>query len=367
MSDELLEEYIKQYIQGTQSPLVTFTWHGGEPLLAGIAFYKKALIYQKKHARGKKIENTLQTNGLLINEEWCRFWRNNSFLIGISIDGPADIHDSCRQDRLGRKTFSRVMQGIELMRKYHVEFNTLSTINAQSAGRGLEVYRFLKSIGSHYMQFLPVVEYVLPSENPLRSVIVPPHTEGALLAKWSIDPLKFGEFMSDIFDEWVRHDVGEYYVQLFDVSLANWVGAPPGLCAFAEHCGGSLVVEHNGDVYSCDHFVYQQYCLGNIKERSLQEMAASPEQLAFGKSKQLDLPNYCKRCDYYKICHGECPKHRFDVSPDGETGLNVLCRGFRYFFKHITPYMNFMAYMLKQNKAPALVMPWAQMRDNQRK
>lgn len=367
MDDELLELYIKQYIEANDVPLVTFAWHGGEPLMAGLDYYKKAVEFQNKYKGSKKIENTLQTNGLLVTEEWCKFWYENDFLIGISIDGPADIHDNFRMDKGGRPTFSRVMAAIELFTIHGVKFNTLSTVNAMSAGRGEEVYNFLKSLGSHFMQFLPVVEYVMPREDGKRAPIVPPHTPGSVRADWSIGSKDYGHFMTDIFDVWVRRDVGEYYIQLFDITLANWVGAPPGLCAFTESCGNALVVEHNGDVFSCDHFVYPEYKLGNIKETSLREMSLSDKQKAFGLSKQNTLPKSCLSCKYYHICHGECPKHRFDTNKRGETNINALCKGLHYFYSYVAPYMDFMAYALNQEKAPALVMLWAVQQDAQNK
>ncbi len=364
MSEELLEEYIKQYIEANDVPLVTFTWHGGEPLIAGIDYYQRALKLQEQYRGDKEIENTMQTNGLLVTDAWCEFWAKHHFLIGISIDGPADIHDAYRQDKGGRPTFERVMAAIELMKKHGVEFNTLSTINAKSAGRGAEVYAFMKELGSRYMQFLPVVEHVLPIAGATRHPIVAPHTPNSVLADWSIDPKDFGQFMIDIFDVWVRKDVGDYYVQLFDATLANWVGAMPGLCAFTESCGDALVVEHNGDVYSCDHFVYPEHKLGNIQEKTLRQFIKSDKQIRFGKNKRKTLPTSCLSCFYYKICRGECPKHRFATNDRGETGLNALCQGYHAFFKHVHPYMDFMAYMLQKEEPPSLVKLWAAQQDN---
>lgn len=362
MNEALLEQYIKQYIQANEVPLVTFVWHGGEPLLAGVDYYRKAMEFQKKYQGDKEIENTLQTNGTLISEEWCLFWKEHQFLIGLSIDGPADIHDSYRVDKGGNPTFERVMQGVEMMKRYGVEFNTLTALNAKSAGRGVEIYQFLKSIGSHYMQFLPVLEHTLQAEGARRPHIVPPHTEGSVVADWSISAEDFGQFMIDVFDEWVISDVAEYYVQLFDTSLANWVGAMPGLCSFARNCGHALAVEHNGDVYSCDHFVYPEYKLGNIQESSLSTMLQSDKQKRFGLQKSQSLPKECKRCKFHFACHGECPKHRFAKTRQGKPGLNALCAGFRMYFEHIEPYMEFMAAMLAKEKPPALVMIWARQR-----
>ncbi len=362
MSEELLEEYIKQYIEANDIPVVTFAWHGGEPLLTGIDYYRKAVEFQNKYKGDKQIENTLQTNGILVNSEWCEFWRENDFLIGISIDGPKSIHDAFRLDKGGKPTFDKVVASIEMMAKHSVKYNTLSTVNSLSEGRGADVYRFLKSIGSQYMQFLPVVEYVSQPQGSRRPNIVTPDTEGSYLAEWSVSAKGFGQFMNDIFDIWVMSDVGRYYVQLFDVSLAQWVGAQPGLCAFTETCGDALVVEHNGDVYSCDHFVYPEHKVGNITEGTLAEMIKSNKQFAFGINKRNTLPTQCIQCKYYFACRGECPKHRFDITESGEKGLNTLCAGYKLFFTHVDPYMKFMAEMLAQKQPPSMVMQFARQR-----
>ena len=362
MGEELLEEYTRQYIEANGVDEVTFNWHGGEPLLAGKEYYRKALALQKKYANGKRISNVLQTNGTLIDREWCELFRENDFLIGISIDGPQEIHDAFRRTKGGTPTFDKVVAAVEMMRREGVEYNTLSTVNSLSEGRGREVYRFLKSLGSHYMQFLPVLEYVKPGAVTGRPVIVPPGTEGSGLAEWSVSARGYGAFMCDIFDEWVIGDVGDYFVQLFDVSLAQWLGVPPALCSFGETCGEALVVEHNGDVYSCDHFVYPEYRIGNIREKTLTEMIASRSQFRFGIDKRNTLPRTCLRCKYYFACRGECPKHRFDTSPDGESGLNALCEGYSSFFAHVDPYMKYMAELLKQGQPAAFVIPWARQR-----
>lgn len=362
MSDEILEQYIKQYIEANDVPVVSFDWHGGEPLLAGIDYYRKAIALQNRYKGDKRIENTLQTNGTLVNKEWCDFWRENNFLIGISIDGPRDIHDTFRLDKGGKPTFDKVIASIQMMAKYGVEYNTLSTINSLSENRGAEIYRFMKSIGSRYMQFLPVVEHVTQPEGSRRPYIVSPNTKGSSLAEWSVSADGFGKFMNDVFDVWVMYDVGIYYVQLFDVSLAQWVGANPGLCSFTETCGDALVIEHNGDVYSCDHFVYPEYKVGNIMEGKLSDMIKSTQQFAFGINKRNTLPQQCIRCKFYFACRGECPKHRFEISEKGEKGVNSLCAGYKSFFGHIEPYMDYMAKMLTEQKPPALVMEWAKER-----
>ena len=356
MSEELLETYIKQYIQGASQQNISFCWHGGEPLMAGLPFFEKAMELQKKYAGDKVVENTLQTNGILVNDVWCSFFKENNFLIGLSLDGPEDIHDAFRRDCGGAPTFARVMKAVELMKKHGVDFNILSTVNARSEERGVEVYKFLTSINP-YLQFLPVVEYVKmrPGKRPL---IVSPDEEDAVPAPWSVSAKGYGKFMCDVFDEWVKYDVGRNFVQLFDVTLGNWCGVPPSLCAFAEVCGDGLVVEHNGDVYSCDHFVYPEYRLGNIATDELAAMYRSREQQDFGRDKRDALPMECKRCNYYFLCRGECPKHRFEYAKNGEPYMNVLCEGYKMFFRHTDPYMRYMKTLIEKGEPASKVMLW---------
>ena len=356
MSEEMLETYIRQYIQGASQQNISFCWHGGEPLMAGLPFYRKAMELQKKYAGDKVIENTLQTNGILLNEEWCSFFRDNNFLIGLSLDGPEDIHDAFRRDCGGAPTFARVMKAAELMRATGTDFNILATVNARSEGRGAEVYRFLRSL-NRFMQLLPVVDYVRqrPGKRPL---IVSPDEEDAVEAPWSVSSKGYGRFMCDVFDEWVKSDVGNCFVQLFDVTLANWCGVQPPLCAFGEVCGDGMVVEHNGDVYSCDHFVYPEYRLGNIMTGELAQMYRSEEQQSFGRDKRDALPMECKRCNYYFLCHGECPKHRFAYARNGEPYMNVLCEGYKIFFRHTDPYMRYMKTLIEKGEPASKVMEW---------
>ncbi len=363
MSPELLEEYTRQYIESNDVPLVTFVWHGGEPLLAGVDYYRRAMEFQKKYAGDKTIENTLQTNGILLDEEWCRFFADNKFLIGISIDGPRDIHDAYRRNKGDQPTFDRVMRGVELMARMGVEYNTLSVVNNLSEGRGAEIYRFMKSIGSRFMQVLPAVEHVVDVPGSPRGAIVNPgRVANSHLAPWSVSSKGFGQFLCDVFDEWVIADVGSYFVQMFDVALAQWVGVPPGLCSFSESCGEALIVEHNGDVYSCDHFVYPEYKVGNIAEDDLRTLFKSRPQFKFGVDKRNLLPGQCLRCAYYFACRGECPKHRFEVAANGEKGLNTLCEAYKMFFAHVDPYMRQMAALLSEGQPASLVIPWARQR-----
>lgn len=363
MSDELLEEFIQQYIQGNQVPVVSFCWHGGEPLLAGLDFFRRAMELQEKYRGEKQIENSLQTNGTLITAEWAQFFAEHHFLVGVSIDGPADIHNANRLNRGGEPTFDRVMRGIELLAMNGAEFNTLSAVSAASEGRGRDIYRFMKSIGSRFMQFLPVVEHTKRVEGWPREVIVSPDTPDAHRAEWSVTAAGYGRFLNDIFDEWVTGDVGTYFVQMFDATLAGWCGVRPGLCAFCETCGDALVVEHNGDVYSCDHFVYPEYRLGNIASDHLRTLFESQEQFRFGLNKRNTLPNECRRCNYLHLCHGECPKHRFTPSrtaPDER--INALCDGLTAFYKHSEPYMLKMRELITNGQPAALVIPWARSR-----
>lgn len=364
MSIDMLETVVKEYIGANDVPEVTFNWHGGEPLILGLDFYKKALEFERKYADGKIIHNTLQTNGTLITDEWADFLAKNDFLVGISIDGPADIHDRYRRDKGGYPTFDRVMAGLMNLQRAGAEYNTMSTVNKFSEGRGLEVYLFLKSLGSRFMQFMPVVEHVkYPTDakgkmnKRLRPFIVNPSTEGAMLSPWSISDIAYGKFMCDIFDYWVRNDVGRYYVNLFDATLANWCGAMPGTCVHARVCGGNAVIEHNGDLYPCDHFVYPEYLLGNIRKTDIKTLMQSQKQTDFGLDKRSALPTKCARCKYLFACNGECPKHRFNRTENGETGLNALCMGYFKFFDHVAPYMDMMKSLLQEKRAPAEIMP----------
>ena len=369
MSLDMLETCIREYIAANDVPEVTFNWHGGEPLVMGLDFYRKAVELELKYAGDKIIHNTLQTNGTLLNYDIASFFRDNDFLVGVSIDGPRDIHDKYRKDKGGAPTFDKVLRGIETLYRTGTQFNTMTTVNKASEGRGMEVYNFLKSVGSRYMQFMPVLEHIKypvgsngKPRKGARPYIVEPSTEGAEIAMWSVSSMAFGKFMCDIFDYWVRNEVGQYFVNQFDAALACWCGAQPGTCVYAETCGGNSIIEHNGDVYCCDHFVYPEYKLGNIAGTDLREMMNSPVQTKFGISKRNGLPKKCIRCRYAFACHGECPKHRFNRTESGETGLNALCDGYYKFYSHVEPYMEKMKEFLVEKKAPANIIPWARAR-----
>lgn len=340
MSHETLEAVIRAYIAANEVDDVMFVWHGGEPLIMGLDFFRKALELERKYAAGKTITNTIQTNGTLITQEWADFFKTNDFLVGVSIDGPRSVHDAYRFDKGGAPTFDKVLRGIEILYRTGVEYNTMSTINRASEGRGLETYRFLKSIGGKYQQFMPVVEHVRYIGN--RPHIVDPKEENARLAPWSVSSPGFGRFLCDIFDDWFRNDVGRIFVNLFDNTLALWCNVPNGTCAYSETCGGNPIVEHNGDIYPCDHFVYPQYRIGNILETDVASLMESPRMVRFGLDKRNGLPRKCLRCKWYFACHGECPKHRFNTTEAGETGLNALCEGYKMFYDHVAPCMDHM-------------------------
>lgn len=351
LSLDCLEKVIKEYIDINASEQIVFDWHGGEPLLLGLDYFKKIVEIQRKYRGNKHIYNTVQTNATLLTADFAAFFKENNFLVGVSIDGPQDIHDKFRKDKGGNPTFLKVMRGVELLHRYAVDFNTLTTISKAGEGRGSEVYRFLKNIGSRYMQFMPVYEYVDSKNN-----IVSPDDEQSVLASWSVSPIEYGKFMCDIFDCWVRNDVGSYFVNLFDSTLANYCGMNPGTCVYSETCGANAVMERNGDIYPCDHFVYPRYKLGNVKESSLREIVSSENAARFGIDKRNALPAQCLRCEYYFACHGECPKHRFAKSDKNESGLNSLCEGLYYFFSHVDPYMQTMKNLVLEGKEAKLIM-----------
>ena len=357
MSDELLERFIKEYIESQTMPQVMFTWHGGETLMRPLSFYKRAVELQKLYGRGRQIDNSIQTNGTLLTDEWCEFFRENNFLVGISIDGPQDFHDEYRRNKMGAPSFHKVMQGISLLKKHGVEYNCMAVVNDYNADYPLEFYNFFKEIGCEFLQFAPIVER-LKDDKSTPTALASANDKKAKLAHFSVSPKQWGNFLCTIFDEWVKKDVGKLYIQLFDSTLANWVGEQPGVCTMAKTCGHAGVMEFNGDVYSCDHFVFPEYKLGNIYNEPLASMMYSDKQLKFGADKFDKLPKQCKECNVLFACNGECPKNRFTYDKYGEYGLNYLCEGFYQFFNHVAPYMDFMKKELLAKRPPANVMNW---------
>jgi uncharacterized protein len=368
MADELLETYIRQLIESHRANEVTIAWQGGEPTLMGLPFFRRSVEYAEKYRRpGMTIEYTIQTNGTLLDDEWGQFLAANRFLIGISIDGPRELHDLYRYDKGGKPTFDRVMRGLDVLKRHKVDWNVLCTLHRNNADRPLEVYRFFRDeLGAQFIQFIPIVERVTPEQATVSANLAEPwrswrdrplYTQaGDLVTERSITARQYGDFLCAVFDEWVRHDVGRVYVQMFDVALANWVGEPSGLCVHSRTCGAALAVEHTGDVYSCDHFVEPAYLLGNIRQEHLIELVASDRQLQFGRDKFDRLPRYCRECEVRFACHGGCPKDRFIQTPDGEEGLNYLCEGFKRFFHHIDEAMRFMGNELHHQRPPANIM-----------
>lgn len=321
-----------------------------------LSFYRRAVSLQQYYGRGFHIENCIQTNGTLLTDEWCRFLRDNHWLVGISIDGPQHLHDAYRRGRRGQPTFVQVMKGIRLLQKYGVEWNAMATVNSVNVHHPQEFYRFFRDEGCQFLQFTPVVERLCDHPDGTRLASMADNNPSVTLAPFSVRGEEWGRFLCSVFDEWVHHDVGSMFVQLFDSTLANWVGVTPGLCSMAAECGHAGVLEANGDVYSCDHFVFPAYRLGNIRTHSLVEMMYSPSQLAFGTAKHSSLPNQCRQCKWLFACHGECPRNRFAFTADGEPGLNYLCEGYRLFFSHVAPYMDCMKQLLSQGREAAEVM-----------
>ena len=355
MSDEMLEQFTREYIEAQTMPQVLFTWHGGEPLMRSIDFYKKALALQKKYARGRRIDNVIQTNGTMLTDEWCEFFAQNNWLVGISIDGPQEYHDHYRLTTTGNPSWQKVMHGIELLKKHHVEWNAMAVVNAYNADHPLEFYHFFKDNGCQYLQFTPIVERLTKHQDG-RTLASLADDKEIPLADFSVTPELWGNFLCAIFDEWVRNDVGKMFVEIFDCTLANWMGVLPGICAYSKNCGHAGVMEHNGDVYSCDHFVFPEYKLGNIRDHTLIEMLYGDKQHAFSRLKHTSLPRQCKECDMEFACHGECPKNRFEKDKYGEPGLNYLCKGYYQYYSHVAPYMDFMKRELQAQRPPANIM-----------
>jgi len=352
MSDTTLEAYVRQLIEAQRVPEVTFAWQGGEPTLMGIDFFEQAFALQRRYRRpGMRIHNAIQTNGTRLDDAWGAFLKRHDVLVGISIDGPRDLHDAYRVDKGGEGSFDRVMAGLAVLKRHAVPFNVLTTVHRANAGHPLRVYRFLRDeVGARFLQFIPIVE----RDNATG------YQQGTALTERSVSGRAYGRFMNAIYDAWLARDVGTVYVQLFDVTLAKYVGEPGGLCVFEETCGNALALEHTGDVYSCDHFVEPDFLLGNLEELPLADMVASDAQRAFGAAKRDTLPAQCLACDVRWLCHGGCPKDRVAATADGEPGLNALCQGYYAFFRHSAPGMEVMAGELRAGRAPANVMAWVE-------
>jgi uncharacterized protein len=342
MSDETMEAYIRQTVEGHRVPQVTIAWQGGEPTLMGLDFFKRAVMFEKKYARpGQRIENSFQTNGILIDEEWCRFFHDNDFLVGLSLDGPHRLHDAYRHDKGGKSVFDKVVRAARLMQKHSVEFNILCTVNAANSRTPLEVYRFFRDeLDVRYLQFIPIVERDNETGNQ----------EGTKVTGRTVDPEQYGRFLIEIFDEWVRRDVGVMFVTFFEAVLASYVRGRSTVCVLSPTCGEGVALEHNGDLYSCDHYVELRYLLGNISRTPIAELVSSETQRRFGKDKSETLPRYCRECEFLFTCHGECPKNRVLTTPEGEPGLNWLCAGLKAFFNHVDRPMRIMAELLRRGQ-----------------
>lgn len=355
MSDEMLEQFTREYIEAQTMNQVLFTWHGGEPLLRSIDFYRKAISLQQKYAGDRRIDNVIQTNGTLLTDEWCEFFAQNHWLVGISIDGPQPDHDHYRLTAAGKTSWKKVMQGIKLLKKHGVEWNAMAVVNAYNANHPLEFYRFFKENGCQFLQFTPIVERLTRHEDG-RTLASLADKDEFSLSEASVAPEQWGYFLCAIFDEWVRKDVGKIFVEIFDCTLANWMGISPGICAYSKECGHAGVMEHNGDVYSCDHFVFPEYKLGNIRDHSLIDMLYGEQQQEFSRLKHSSLPRQCKECDMEFACHGECPKNRFMKDKYGDSGLNYLCPGYYHYYQHVAPYMDYMKQKLMSQRPPSNIM-----------
>lgn len=355
MSDEMLEQFTREYIEAQTMNQVLFTWHGGEPLLRSIDFYRKAISLQQKYAGDRRIDNVIQTNGTLLTDEWCEFFAQNHWLVGISIDGPQPDHDHYRLTAAVKPSWKKVMQGIKLLKKHGVEWNAMAVVNAYNANHPLEFYRFFKENGCQFLQFTPIVERLTRHEDG-RTLASLADKDEISLSEASVAPEQWGYFLCAIFDEWVRKDVGKIFVEIFDCTLANWMGISPGICAYSKECGHAGVMEHNGDVYSCDHFVFPEYKLGNIRDHSLIDMLYGEQQQEFSRLKHSSLPRQCKECDMEFACHGECPKNRFMKDRYGDSGLNYLCPGYYHYYQHVAPYMDYMKQELMSQRPPSNIM-----------
>jgi uncharacterized protein len=362
MSDAVLENYVRQYVESQPTPEVEFVWHGGEPTLMGIDFFRKAVQYQAPYRKSKTIKNSLQTNGTLLTDEWCEFFKKNGFFIGLSLDGPEEVHDRYRMDRGGKPTFQSVMKGLRLLQKHRVDYNVLACVAKETAYKPLEVYRFFKKQGVEFIQFTPVIERVADERSSKYglSLASPSDLEeeekNTAVTPWTVEPEAYGDFLIAIYEEWVRADVGKVFVMNFEWALNAWIGNPSPVCIFAEQCGRAVALEHNGDLYACDHYVYPEYRLGNIMNDNLGKMVERSVSSGFGPHKKETLPKGCKECEVLKACWGGCPKHRFAKNAREEHGVHYLCGGYKKFFKHIRKYLKAMATLLENGQPASLVM-----------
>ncbi|MCP4319507.1 MAG: anaerobic sulfatase maturase [Hyphomicrobiales bacterium] len=364
MPDDMLQHYVRSYIAAQPGDFVTFAWQGGEPTLLGIDFFRRAVALQQTYANGKTVVNAFQTNGVLLDEEWCEFFKDNDFLVGISIDGPQRLHDRYRVNKGARGSFKQVRRGVDLLRKHGVEFNTLTVLHKHNADDPVQLYRFLKGIGSRFHQYIPIVERHGVNETEAGLSLVSPAFAGtARVTEWSLTPEQYGRFLTDTFDEWVHEDVDRVSVQIFDSTLSSWIGGSASLCVFAETCGHGLAMEHNGDLYACDHYVYPDHRLGNIMEGDLRLLVDGDRQTAFGRAKADKLPRQCIECDVRFSCNGGCPKHRIAKTAGGEPGLNYFCAAYKRFFHHCAPHMRYIAHRLAHGGRATDVMVWARARD----
>lgn len=362
MSDDVLAAFITNYISSQPTPVVEFVWQGGEPTLSGIDFFRHVVELQNSFPGTKTITNTLQTNGTLLTDEWCRFLKQQNFMVGISIDGPREIHDRYRRDRAGKGTFDQVMRGLRLLQKHKVEYNVLASVARETAKRPLEVYRFLRDEGVEFIQFAPIVERMpdaCSSQHGLRlagPASLDREEKQTEVTPWSVIPEEYSDFLIAIYEEWIRNDVGKVFVMNFEWALNAWIGNPSPVCIHAEQCGKSLVIEHNGDVYACDHCVYPEYRLGNIASENLSNMAERSRQSGFGVTKDTALPRWCRECTVLAACRGGCPKHRFAMTYDNEPGLQYLCEGYKKFFTHIRKYCRAMTQLMENGLPVSYVM-----------
>jgi uncharacterized protein len=362
MSDEVLARYIEQYVAAQPTPVVEFVWHGGEPTLLGLDFFRRVVELQQPFRGVKEIRNSLQTNALRLDDEWCAFFKANDFFIGVSLDGPREIHDRYRKDRKGQGTFDRVMDGVRLLRKHGVEFNALACVGRETAKHPLEVYRFFRGEGIRYVQFTPIIEREADADTQAiklwlaRPAVLGRPEPNTRVTPWTVEPEAYGDFLIAIYEEWVRHDVGTMFVMNFEWALTAWLGEPSPVCIFSRQCGRAVALEHDGTVFACDHYVYPEYRLGNVRDDTLGAMVERSVAGGFGPHKETTLPRYCQQCEVREACWGGCPKHRFAVTPDGEPGLHYLCAGYKKFFRHIRKYLRAMATLIENDLPVSAVM-----------